>query len=93
MRAGFLPVSIAKEKRLEYFKALESYAVDDNLNPFPEMIALLEGQRLDEYLSIAQQERPEGLGMIMTMLVENIIYSSLKKIKVQSLRILEILPA
>jgi len=29
---GFLPVSIAKESRLEYFEALESYAVDADLN-------------------------------------------------------------
>lgn len=54
MRAGFLPVSIAKENRLEYFEALESYAVDGNLEPFSEMIASLEEERLDEYLGIAQ---------------------------------------
>ncbi len=28
MAAGFLPVSIAKEKRLEYYEALEAYAVN-----------------------------------------------------------------
>ena len=54
MANGFLPVSIAKENRLEYFEALEVYAVDGNLQPFTEMIASLEEQRLDEYLSIAQ---------------------------------------
>lgn len=52
MHAGFLPVSIEKEKRLEYFEALEAYAVDKNLQPFAEMVAELESQRLDEYLSI-----------------------------------------
>lgn len=51
---GFLPVSIAKENRLEYFEALEAYAVNGELQPFTEMIALLEEQRLDEYLSIGQ---------------------------------------
>ncbi|MGN0155437.1 MAG: Fic family protein [Lachnospiraceae bacterium] len=55
MEAGFLPVSIAKENRLEYFEALESYAAGGNLNPFAEMIALLEEQRLDEYLGIGQE--------------------------------------
>ena len=56
MASGFLPVSIAKENRLEYFEALEVYAVDGNLNPFAEMIAVLEEERLDEYLGIAQEE-------------------------------------
>lgn len=53
MVSGFLPVSIAKENRLEYFEALEAYAVDGDLNPSAEMIAALEEERLDEYLGIA----------------------------------------
>ncbi|MCI8633455.1 MAG: Fic family protein [Lachnospiraceae bacterium] len=52
MLHGFLPVSIAKEARLEYFTALEAYAVNKDLQPFTEMIALLEEQRLKEYLRI-----------------------------------------
>ena len=52
MAKGFLPISIAKEKRLEYFEVLEAYALDGDLHPFIEMIASLEEQRLDEYLSI-----------------------------------------
>ena len=52
MAAGFLPVSIAKETRLEYFEALDCYAVNRDLRPFAEMIARLEEQRLDEYLAI-----------------------------------------
>ena len=52
MYAGFLPVSIAKENRLEYFDALEAYATKGNLVPFAEMIASLEETRLDEYLAI-----------------------------------------
>ena len=67
MSAGFLPVSIAKENRLEYFEALEAYAVDGDLKPFAEMIASLEEQRLDEYLDIAQQEIPEESGPSITM--------------------------
>ena len=51
---GFLPVSIAKEDRLEYFEALEAYAVSNDLSPFADMIAALEEQRLDEYIAIAQ---------------------------------------
>lgn len=56
MASGFLPVSIAKENRLEYFEALEAYAVNGDLSPFAEMIALLEEQRLDEYLGIVQEK-------------------------------------
>lgn len=52
MSNGFLPVSIAKENRLEYFNALEAYAVDGDLSPFIEIIAALEEQQLDEYLNI-----------------------------------------
>lgn len=52
LASGFLPVSISKGNRLEYFEALEAYAVDGNLKPFAEMIAVLEEQRLDEYIGI-----------------------------------------
>ena len=52
MASGFLPVSIAKENRLEYFETLEAYAVEGDLKPFANMIAELEEQRLDEYLGI-----------------------------------------
>ena len=55
MSGGLLPVSIAKETRLEYFEALESYAVGGNLRPFAEMIADLEENRLDEFLSISER--------------------------------------
>ena len=53
MADGFLPVSITKEHRLEYFEALEAYAVEGNLQPSIEMIAALEEERLDEYLNIS----------------------------------------
>lgn len=39
---GFLPVSISKNDRLDYFNALEAYAVDGDLIPFAEMISELE---------------------------------------------------
>lgn len=59
MSGGFLPVSIAKENRLEYFDALESYAVGGNLKPFADMIAGLEEARLDEYLAIISEQVTE----------------------------------
>ena len=48
---GFQPISIAKEERLAYYEALEAYAVRGELAPFAEMVAALEGARLDEYLA------------------------------------------
>lgn len=41
---------------MEYFEALEAYAVEGDLKPFANMIAELEEQRLDEYLGIAQEQ-------------------------------------
>lgn len=52
MSNGFLPVSVNKEDRLEYFNYLEEYAVNDNLALFADFIAELEEKQLDEYLSI-----------------------------------------
>jgi len=57
MRAGFLPVSISKETRLEYFEALERFAVDGHLKPFIDMIVSLEETRLREYLNLAPPEQ------------------------------------
>lgn len=62
MLQGFLPVSIAKENRLEYFDTLEDYAVHGDLAPFAEMIASLEEQRLEEYLNIEQDPAQENVG-------------------------------
>ena len=60
MLNGFLSVSVAKENRLEYFDALEAYAVNGNLEPFSEMIAELEKQRLEEYVSAAEEQVQEN---------------------------------
>ena len=51
MAHGFLPVSIPKESRLDYFDALEAYAINGNLEPFADMIADIEEARLDWYIS------------------------------------------
>lgn len=52
MLAGFLPVSVAKEQRIEYYDALEEYAVHGELSSFADVVAALEEVRLDEYLAI-----------------------------------------
>ena len=49
---GFLPVSVDKETRLDYYNALEQYAVSDDLNPFADFVADLEEERLDVYLKM-----------------------------------------
>ncbi len=52
---GFAPISIAKEDQLDYYNALEAYAVDGDLAPFTEMVAALEEKQLDRYLAMAGQ--------------------------------------
>lgn len=49
---GFLPISIAKENRLDYYDALEEYAVNENLELFVKLIASLEEERFDTYISL-----------------------------------------
>lgn len=67
MAKGFLPVSIAKENRLEYFDALEAYAVGGDLKPFANMVAGLEEARLDEYLAIISGQMTEDDAPTQTM--------------------------
>lgn len=52
MKNGFLPISVNKEDKLDYFNFLEEYAVNGNLELFADFIADLEEKQLDEYLSI-----------------------------------------
>lgn len=60
MANGFVPISIAKENRLEYYNALEAYAVDGFLAPFAEMIAGLEGAWLDRYIGMVPAGNERG---------------------------------
>lgn len=52
MAHGFPAISIAKERRLEYFKALEVYAVSGDIAPFAEMVAEITNTQLDRYLGM-----------------------------------------
>lgn len=49
---GYLPISVAKENRLDYYNALEQYAVKGDLSPFADFVAELEEQQLDEYMKL-----------------------------------------
>lgn len=51
LKNGFLPVSVAKEDRLDYYNALDKYAAEGDLQPFMELVATLEETQLDKYLS------------------------------------------
>lgn len=51
MAGGYLPISIPKEIRLTYFENLEHYALEGNLKPFTELIAILEEEHLDQYIA------------------------------------------
>jgi len=55
MAAGYLPVSIPTERRLEYFTMLETYACENDLTPFAMLISELEEARLDMYLTAIEQ--------------------------------------
>lgn len=52
MNSGFLPVSIAKETRLDYYNALEDYAVNGKLDQFADLVEELEEKQLDEYIKL-----------------------------------------
>ena len=49
---GYLPVSVDKEDRLDYYNALEQYAAHGNLEPFADFVGELEEKQLDEYLKL-----------------------------------------
>ena len=51
---GFLPVSIAKENRLDYYNALEAYALQGELEQFADLVAELEEDQLDTYIKLIE---------------------------------------
>lgn len=56
MSYGFLPISIAKENRLDYYNALDKYAAQGILDDFTNMIVELEEAQLDKYISIIPEQ-------------------------------------
>lgn len=56
LKNGFLPVSVAKEDRLDYYNALDKYAAGGDLQPFTELVAALEEKQLDKYLAHVQEQ-------------------------------------
>lgn len=54
MSGGLLPISIQASDRLEYYGALEEYAINKNLKPFMDFVANHEEKALDSYLDLAK---------------------------------------
>lgn len=53
MAEGFPAISIAKEDRLEYFKALEAYAAEGNRQPFADLVAGLVDRQMERYIELS----------------------------------------
>ncbi|RCX16316.1 Fic/DOC family protein [Anaerobacterium chartisolvens] len=53
---GFLPVSIAKESRLDYYNALDKFASEGILDDFSGMIGSLEEAELDKYIYLIDRQ-------------------------------------
>ncbi len=47
---GFLPISITKDMRDEYYHRIDEYKVNKNILPFTEFIAEIEAQRIKQFL-------------------------------------------
>ena len=60
MAEGFPAISIAKEDRLEYFKALEAYAVEGDLHPFAELVAGLVDWQMERYIELSDLRQDMG---------------------------------
>ncbi len=47
---GFLPISITKDLRNEYYKNIDEYKINKKIEPFTEFIAKIEEKRIKEFL-------------------------------------------
>jgi Fic family protein len=55
MYDGWLPVSVPKEDRLEYYNTLEAYAAGGEIEPFASFVAALEEKELDSINEVIRQ--------------------------------------
>ena len=65
MAGGFPAVSVAKEDRLEYFKTLDAYAVEGNLQPFADLVAGLVDRQMDKIIELSEPQ--QGMNPSPTM--------------------------
>lgn len=47
---GFLPISITRAIRDEYYKTIDEYKINKDINPFTEFISKLEADKINEFL-------------------------------------------
>jgi Fic family protein len=47
---GYLPVSITREQRDDYFKSIDEFKINKNIEPFTEFLAEIEAQRIKEFI-------------------------------------------
>ena len=57
MKKGLLPINVKVENRLDYYTVLDKYATQKDLNPFMDLIANLEEERLNEINLIIRQQQ------------------------------------
>ena len=57
MAEGFPAVSVAKEDQLEYFKTLDAYAVEGNLQPFADLLTGLVDRQMDKIIELSRQQQ------------------------------------
>lgn len=57
MAEGFPAVSVAKEDRLEYFKTLAAYAVEEDLQPFADLAAGLVDRQMDKIIELSEPQQ------------------------------------
>ena len=67
MAEGFPAISVAKEDRLEYFKALDVYAVEGNLQPFADLVAGLVDRQLEQYIELSGPQQDMDMGQTPTL--------------------------
>jgi len=60
LKNNFLPVSIKKENRLNYYNALEEYAINRNIEPFANMIYDLEVKEIEKAISMIEPENEKN---------------------------------
>jgi hypothetical protein len=50
LKCGFLPIAIKNNEKTKYYNALDEYEINNNFNPFIELIHDLEEEQLVFYL-------------------------------------------
>ena len=57
MSEGFPAISVAKEDRLEYFKALDVYAAEGSLQPFADLVAALVDRQMEQLIELSKPQQ------------------------------------